>query len=137
MSYQVASPHFDESGKENVGTYTLAIATSTLKCIYGQSSLPVSATVSIGYGSEQVTVATTTLKSENGWIYFSANGFHFSSPTIKVKFAKAPGSSASAGPSLAPNGLKIQWCAKGNLKKKVTGLNPTCPKGYKKIKAPL
>ena len=140
LSYQVASPHFDENGVENKGTYTLAISMDTIKCLYGQNGLPPSATISIGYGSDVVTVATVTLKSDSDWVYFSANGFHYSTPTIQVKFAKpaaspVPSATPTAKPAQQP--LKIQWCAKGNAKKKVMAVNPVCPKGYKKIKAPL
>ena len=113
---------------------------STIKCLYNQNSLPPSATVSLAYDSEVVNIATVTLKSDSGWVYFQANGFHYSNPTIQVKFAKP---AANAPPSAAPtpnsgsSALKIQWCAKGSAKKKVTAVNPTCPKGYKRIKAPL
>lgn len=134
LSYQVASPHFDENGKENLGTYTLAMSQKAIKCLFGQSSLPPSATVSVGYGSDVISVATVTLKSDSEWVYFAANGFHYSSPTIKVKFAGS-GKPSSSGPASQP-GSKIQWCAKGNLKTKVTGVNPACPKGYKKIADP-
>jgi hypothetical protein len=146
LSYQVASPHNDENGKENLGTYTLAMSLKAIQCLYGQSSLPPSATISIGYGKDVVTVATVTLKSDSGWIYFNASGFHYSSPTITVKFAKTatqstsrPQSPQSAAPpiSQAAPGIKTQWCAKGNAKKKVVGVNPTCPKGYKKIADPF
>ena len=139
LSYQVASPHLDENGVENKGTYTLAISMDTIKCLYGQNGLPPSATISIGYGSDVATVATVTLKSDSDWVYFSANGFHYSTPTIQVKFAKAPPASGApvAGSTLLPGGQSVQWCAKGYAKKKVTGINPVCPKGYKKIKAPL
>ena len=140
LTYKVGAPHFDENGRESVGTYTLAMPLSTIKCLYNQNSLPPSATVSLAYDSEVVNVATVTLKSDSGWVYFQANGFHYSNPTIQVKFAKPV---ANASPSAAPtpnsgsSAPKIQWCAKGSAKKKVTAVNPTCPKGYKKIKAPL
>ena len=146
LTYKVAAPHFDENGKENAGTYTLAMPLSSIKCLYGQSNLPPSATVSIAYGSDVVEVATVTLKSDSGWIFFAANGFHYSNPDIVVKFAK---SSAAPTPSVTPSAtpvepvakkppqpLKVQWCAKGHLKRKVTAVNPICPAGYKKIAAP-
>lgn len=138
LSYQVASPHYDENGKENVGTYTLAMSTSTIKCLYGQSNLPPSATISIGYGNEIVNVATVTLKSDADWVYFSANGFHYSNPTIRVKFSKSAPQSQTQGMGQAGSAStsKIQWCAKGYAKKKVVGANPVCPKGYKKIADP-
>lgn len=136
LTYQVASPHLDENGEENVGTYTLAIAANTIRCLYNQSTLPPSATVSVGYGSDVVTVATVTIKADSGWVYFSANGFHYSSPSIQVKFAK-PVTNSTAVLAPRPDGKAIQWCAKGSAKKKVTAVNPTCPAGYKKIKTPL
>lgn len=133
LSYQVASPHIDENGNENVGTYTLAMSLKAIQCLYGQGSLPPSATISIGYGRDVVTVATITLKSELGWIYFNASGFHYSSPTIKVKFEKP----VVAAPAAASLRKRTIWCAKGYAKKKVVAVNPVCPRGYKKIPAPF
>jgi hypothetical protein len=63
-------------------------------------------------------IATTTMSQRNGWLYFSASGFHFSAPTIKVKLN-------------SEKILKIT-CVKGKTKKLVTGTNPKCPSGYKK-----
>lgn len=141
LSYQVASPHFDETGKVNVGTYSLVMSTNTLRCLYSQNSLPPSATVSVVYGNDVISVATVSLKSDADWVYFSANGFHYSNPTIQVKFAKSPPAPGSSSSIQAGSGdsstRKIQWCAKGYAKKKVIGANPACPKGYKKIPDPL
>lgn len=150
LTYKVAAPHFDENGKENSGSYTLAMPLSSIKCLYGQNNLPPSATVSIAYGNEVINVATVTLKSDSGWIYFAANGFHYSNPTIQVKFGEAtaivsplpkpssttPTPTASSSAPAASTVKKIQWCAKGYAKRKVTAVNPVCPKGYKKIADP-
>jgi hypothetical protein len=160
LTYKVAAPHYDENGKENSGTYTLAMPLTSIKCLYGQSSLPPSATVSVAYGSEVTTVATVSLKSDSGWIFFSANGFHYSNPTIVVKFNKvgsseitaptakesaAPAPEAVPSPSQTPSAKaaapaavakKIIWCAKGNAKRKITAVKPVCPKGFKKIADP-
>jgi hypothetical protein len=137
LTYKVAAPHYDENGNQNLGTYTLAMPLSSIKCLYGQSNLPPSATVSIAYGSEVTTVATVSLKSDSGWIFFSANGFHYSSPTIVVKFNKSS-SAAAATPKANQSSpaTKIIWCAKGNAKRKITDVKPVCPKGYKKIANP-
>jgi len=160
LTYKVAAPHYDENGKENSGTYTLAMPLTSIKCLYGQSSLPPSATVSVAYGSEVTTVATVSLKSDSGWIFFSANGFHYSNPTIVVKFNKvgsseiaaptvkesaAPAPEAVPSPSQTPSAKaaapaavakKIIWCANGNAKRKITAVKPVCPKGFKKIADP-
>jgi hypothetical protein len=125
LTYKVAAPHYDESGNQNLGTYTLAMPLTSIKCLYGQSNLPPSATVSIAYGNEVKTVATVSLKSESGWIFFSANGFHYSNPTIVVKFDKSGSKGAIA--------TKTIWCSKGTTKRKVTAAKPVCPKGFKKI----
>ena len=164
LTYKVAAPHYDENGNQNLGTYTLAMPLTSIKCLYGQSNLPPSATVSIAYGSEVTTVATVSLKSDSGWIFFSANGFHYSEPTIVVKFNKtgstdpitatatpSPTPIAEPAPTQTPSAKptpiaqpsapataekKVIWCAKGYAKRKITAVKPVCPKGYKKIANP-
>jgi hypothetical protein len=137
LTYKVAAPHLDELGNVNQGTYTLAMPLKSIQCLYGQSDLPPSATVSIAYGSEVKTVATVSLKSDSGWIFFSANGFHYSNPAIVVKFNKSSLSTAKTPKApQASGGVKSIWCAKGATKRKVTAAKPVCPKGYKKIAAP-
>jgi hypothetical protein len=69
-------------------------------------------------------VATTALNEKNGWITLTANGFTFSSPTIKVKLTQDK--------AISKKKLTIS-CVKGKVTKKVTGLTPKCPSGYKKI----
>jgi hypothetical protein len=141
LDYKVASPHFNAQGEENVGTYTLAISNDVLKCLYGLKQLPAVATVSIIYGDTTTNVGTVAVGAKDGWSHFSVDGFHYSTPTIRVKFQEPVAVKPSAPPTpiAAPSTqpLKVQWCAKGNAKKKITALNPACPKGYKKIAAPL
>lgn len=134
LDYKVASPHLDENGEPNSGRYTLAVSDDVIKCLYGFGKLPASATISIVYGDSVKSVGTVSVGSRDGWSYFSANGFHYSTPTIRVKF-EAP-AATPAQPSVSSSSKTI-WCAKGNAKKKVMAVNPVCPKGYKKIKAPL
>ncbi len=133
LDYKIAAPHFNPAGEVNVGTYTLAISNDVIKCLYGLGQLPASATVSIVYGETTTNIGTIAVGSKAGWSYFSADGFHFSTPTIRVKFAD-PNRVSIAAPANQAN--KVIWCAKGNAKKKITALKPTCPKGYKKIADP-
>jgi hypothetical protein len=140
LNYKVGAMHYTDDGQVFKGTYDLLMPASTAKCLYSYSSTPISATVSISNESGDLNVATTTLTERNGWLHLSANGFTFSNPTIQVKFAKpvpTPTATPSASPQTAAPKLVVQWCAKGYAKKKVTAVNPVCPKGYKKIKAPL
>jgi hypothetical protein len=133
LDYKIAAPHYNAEGVENSGSYTLAISNDVIKCLYGFSELPASATVSILYSDSSTTVGTVAVGSKNGWSYFSADGFHFSAPIIRVKFVD-PKASSIAAP--IPQAKKAIWCAKGNAKKKITAVKPVCPKGYKKIADP-
>ena len=133
LDYKIAAPHFNAAGEVNVGTYTLAISNEVIKCLYGFGELPASATVSIVYGDTTTNIGTIAVGSKAGWSYFSADGFHFSSPTVRVKFAD-PNPVSIAAPVIQAK--KSIWCAKGNAKKKITALKPTCPKGFKKIADP-
>ena len=108
---------------------------ASIKCLYGKSNLPPSATISIVYEKEVTTVATVSLKSDSGWILFSANAFHYSSPTIKVKLSQEEPLTSSSKQAVAAKKtvvkVKTIYCVKGKLSKKVSGSNPKCPKGFK------
>jgi hypothetical protein len=137
LSYKVGAMHYTSKDEVFKGVYDLFMPEETAKCLYGFSSAPISATVSITSDSGENSIATSVLSKRDGWIHLNASGFTFSNPTIKVKMVSA--SSASAGKTPTPpltQKLKTQWCAKGNAKKKVTAAKPVCPKGYKKIADP-
>ena len=111
---------------------------ASIKCLYGKSNLPPSATVSIVYEKEVTTVATVSLKSDSGWIFFSANEFHYSSPTITVKLGQTKPLSSTKGQAKqsvsvkkAVKKVKTITCVMGKISKKVSGSSPQCPKGFK------
>ena len=120
LSYQVAGPELLSDGKKNLGNYLLALRTDVASCLWKSDLKNAKATVEVtnGDGSTGAQLATTTMSQRNGWLYFSASGFHFSAPTIKVK--------------LNPEKIIKITCLKGKTKKIVTGTSPTCPKGFKK-----
>ena len=100
---------------------------------------PIAASVSILSADGTSQVATTVISERNGWITLAAEGFTFSSPTLKVKFSQAvepvvtPSPSATPTPAAKPVVKKITiTCVKGKTSKKVTAIKPTCPTGYKK-----
>ena len=142
LAYKVASPHYDSKGQVQIGTYDLAIRSDIARCIYGFTKAPIAASVSILSSDGTSQVATTVISERNGWITLAAEGFTFSSPTLKVKFSQAaepvvtpsptatPSPSASAKP-VTPKKTTIT-CVKGKTTKKVTAIKPTCPTGYKK-----
>jgi hypothetical protein len=137
LDYKVTSPHFNEAGKANVGNYNLVIGSEAARCIYGFTKAPVSATVSIISADGTAQVASTTVNEKNGWIYLSANGFNYSSPTVRVKLtqeAEKPSATPSPSTSTAAAVAKkvTITCVKGKTSKKVTAVKPVCPAGFKK-----
>jgi hypothetical protein len=121
LEYKVAGLHYLPDGKtETEGTYDLIIRSETARCLYGFSSAPISASISVTGGNGEIKTATTTFTEKNGWIHFSAYGFAFSSPTISVKLTQAAAKKTTI------------TCTKGKLTKKITGTNPKCPSGFRK-----
>ena len=125
LDYKVAAPHFDDKGVANIGTYNLVISSEVARCIYGFSNAPISATISIVSADGTSQVATTVVREKDGWLYLSAAGFGYSSPTVRVKLSQEVAAAA------APKKVSIT-CVKGKISKQVTAVKPTCPAGYKK-----
>ena len=130
LQYKVASPHFQEDGTIARGSYDLAIRSSVVRCLYGFTSAPVRATISIQSEDGENQVATTVVNEKDGWLYLSAKGFTFSSPTIAVKFTQEAGTPITK-PITAPTKQLTINCVKGKVSKKVTAVKPICPAGFK------
>jgi len=141
LEYKVASPHFEASGAVATGSYDLVLKSDVARCIYGFSKAPIQAEISISSPDGEKKIATTVVNEKNGWLYLSAKGFTFSSPTINVKLTQekivvvpTPTPTPSAAASVAPIAKKSVTitCVKGKTTKQVSGSNPKCPTGYKK-----
>jgi hypothetical protein len=143
LDYKVASPHFLPDHSVFKGTYNLIIRSDVARCIYGFSSAPIKASVSIQSSDGGTQVAATTLNETNGWLSLSASGFTFSNPTIHVKLSQDAPVVAPTAPITpdVPGAIAKQatpakqitiTCVKGKTTKKVTAVKPTCPTGYKK-----
>jgi len=141
LNYQVSSPHFNPDGTTPFkGNYNLVMRSDVARCIYGFSSAPINASISVLSSDGSADVATTVAVEKDGWIALSANNFQFSAPIIQVKFTQdapavvTPKVNPSAAP-VAPKPVVKQitiTCVKGKMLKKVTAIKPTCPAGYKK-----
>jgi hypothetical protein len=156
LTYKVAGAHLKADGSLFKGTYDLAIRSEVARCIYGFSTAPIQATISVtstdGSTSE---VATETVSERDGWMRLSAANFTFSSPTIRIKLSQsapipvatpskapsAPTPAASVPAAATPIAIKVApakatastiTCVKGKSTKKVTSINPKCPVGFKK-----
>jgi hypothetical protein len=140
LDYKVAAPHFLPNGDVFQGTYNLQISDTLARCLYGFSTAPISATVSVISVDGAAKIATTVIKDSGGFLQLSAAGFTFSSPTIRVKlFQEVTASSTSTKKDAGTTTTKVPavktapttiTCLKGKLSKKVTGVTPKCPTGY-------
>jgi hypothetical protein len=135
LAYKVASPHYDSKGQVQIGTYDLAIRSDIARCIYGFTSAPIQATLSVVYADGEAKKATTLVSEKNNWLRLSAKGFTYSNPTIKVRLSQE----GSSTPAQTPTAVKPTTakktsitCVKGKTTKKITAVNPKCPTGYKK-----
>ena len=136
LTYKVASPHYEANGSLASGSYDLSMRSDIARCLYGFSNAPIKAEISITSDEGEKKVATTIVNEKNGWLYLSAKGFTFSSPTINVKLSQdkevvAPTPTPAATVTVAKKKATIS-CVKGKTTKKVTGVSPKCPAGYKK-----
>lgn len=89
------------------------------RCLYGFSKAPISGTVTVTGEGEQK-IATTIVSEKNGWLKLSANGFTFSTKTIKVKLSQKKSTITCVSKSQPSN------------TRKVTAYAPKCPSGFVK-----
>lgn len=146
MSYDVASPHYNPGGKDYdadafKGRYDLLLTEAYAKCVWNlKDGVPnVSVEVQKTDGTLDNSVKVTgALNASTGLYEFSAVGFTFSSPKIKIKLSAPPTKDGTptvtqaAPATTAKTTVKSITCVKGKITKKVTGANPKCPAGFKK-----
>ena len=146
LDYKVAAPHFTSADSDTVfkGSYDLLMRSDVARCVYGFTSAPISATISVSSSDGEASVATTIFNERAGWVQLRAAGFTFSSPTISVKFDQksapaAPATPVVVSPSVPSSAPTVSaakktsiTCVKGKSIKVVTAAKPTCPSGYKK-----
>lgn len=133
LTFKVASPTYDAQGDKNSGVYELAIKEEVAKCIWGGTLSNASAVIQVVDDSGNVQIATTTFIKKGEWIYFRAYGFHYSTPSIKVKLSE---NTEGAATPIASDASKSKFvtitCIKGKVTKRVTAVKPKCPTGFKK-----
>ena len=154
LSYKASAPRLAPDGKTvNTGFYYATISAADALALWGlkraedaASALMVSVRTTDG-GS---TAATKTVAVKNGRIIIQVFGFEFPDPMLDISLNPSFDLMASSAladsnmsaqatvkksptpkPTVAPKTTTIS-CLKGNQLKKVTGVKPTCPTGYKK-----
>ncbi len=133
LSFTVAAPSFDSDGEKKKGVYDLVLREDIAKCLWGKDLAKTSAKIEILNSDGTSQIATTIFKVSNGYAYFRAAGFHFSVPKIKVSVVDAVTVPSPTPKVLTPVSKKSITCTKGKATKKVTGTQPKCPSGYKKV----
>jgi len=89
LTYKVAGLHYAPGGEKlNLGTYDLVMRSDTARCLYGFSSAPVQASISVLTEKGEPVVATTQVSEKNGWLKLAAYGFTFSEKNIRVKLTQ-------------------------------------------------
>ena len=154
LSYKASAPRLAPDGKTvNTGFYYATISAADALALWGlkraedaASALMISVRTTEG-GS---TAATKTVAVKNGRIIIQVFGFEFPDPMLDISLNPSFDLLASSAladsnmsaqatvkksptpkPTVAPKTTTIS-CLKGNQLKKVTGVKPTCPTGYKK-----
>jgi hypothetical protein len=132
LNYRVAGIHKNIDGSEFKGRYTYIVQSDTARCYYGFSKAPIEARVEVVSASNSSQVATVLVSEKDGFIKLQADNFTFSSPTIKVKFTQDSAQPAATTTKAAPKKSSTITCINGKTSKKISGINPRCPAGYKK-----
>lgn len=124
LEYRVAGLHLNPDGTVFQGTYELSMRRDVAECIFGLTGAPISASIVIVQEGKEQRIETTSfkesLRDKVKFLEFSAQGFTFSSPTLRIKLSQA-----------TPK-KKAITCTKGKVTKKILGVNPKCPTGFKK-----
>ena len=137
LNYRVAGIHNNVDGSEFKGRYTYIVRSDTARCYYGFSNAPIEARVEVVSANSSNQVASVLVSEKDGFLKLQADNFTFSSPTIKMKFSQTaeakPATPAIATPVEIPAKKILSiTCIKGKVTKKVSGVSPKCPSGYKK-----
>lgn len=122
LAYRVAALHNVPGGQPLSGTYDLVLRSDAARCLYGLSKAPIKAEIQVTSEDGADQVATTAVSEKGGWLHLAAYGFSFSQPTIS---ARLTGKQAST----------TIMCRKGKKTKKIKGVAPKCPKGWRLVKA--
>ena len=132
IDVNIQGPHFKVDGSLNTGFFQARISKEIGKCLWGiDLSSKTVATISIseqGSGISHIETAASKYASDN--YYFTLSNFHFSNPTISLTFNNAKDIPSFKAPSKK---VTIQ-CTNGKKTLTRVAVNPSCPKGYKKVR---
>ena len=131
ITYRVASPHLNSKKEVNLGLFELQLSTKVMRCLYNFDNAPLQVTVSVVEENGEKQVATSSWSEVNEVLRVNLSGFHYSAPEIKLRITQSDLPISTVVEKVKSK--KSIKCVKGKVTKKVTGTNPKCPSGYKKV----
>ena len=134
IEYSLSSPHSINGKDPFIGFYNLIMSEEAARCFYNLKSPQISAEVAITNEDGLQNIQTTIFTQKGGWLKVNVAGFHFSSPTIRIKLKEA--TEVLPTPQVAipmPAAKKIIKCKKFKVIKNIVGVNPICPRGFTKV----
>lgn len=137
LTYRVAAPHLGSKSQVNFGFYRLQLNPQVAQCIWGSDLLGAKAEASIVSDNGEIQTTTTVFSYTKNSAIFDVSGFHYSSGSIKIKVTpeKMVNPIPTASNNSKPQTLKkskVIVCKKGKIIKRVSGMKPKCPSGFKK-----
>ena len=150
IAVRLSTPHLLPDGSVNVGYLEIRMPRAAALCMWKVDlDGSIKATVNITYEDGSTpSIATVNGKRIGDDYLIISTGFHYSSPTLRVKLSqdnavKPVETSVSAqsenknenkasAPSVAPKKIKVINCVKGKLTRKISGVSPKCPAGFAK-----
>ena len=133
ITYRVASPHLNSKKEVNLGLFELQLSTQVMRCLYNFDNAPLQVTVSVVEENGEKQVATSSWSEVNEVLRVNLSGFHYSAPEIKLRITQSGEDLPISTVVEKVKSKKSIKCVKGKVTKKVTGTNPKCPSGYKKV----
>ena len=134
FEYSVYSPHLNSSGATNKGFFSLLVDRAVANCLWNTNLTSAKAVLSVNYEDGTSEVATSILGKDDNWVSFQNSGFHYSKPRFLAKLDLTEKPKEPITATEKPNQISKSTlvCVKGKIIRKVSGVNPKCPAGFKK-----
>ena len=154
LSYKASAPRLAPDGTTiNTGFYYATISSADAMALWGLKKVEDAASalvISLKTTGSGTTGATKNVAVKNGRVIIQVFGFEFPDPMLDISLNPAydaKSTSATSATNMSAQATvkktatpkpvaKVKTttisCLKGNVLKKVTGVKPTCPAGYKK-----
>jgi hypothetical protein len=127
IDVRLSTPHLKPDGSINTGYLEVRVPEQAAACMWKINlDGSIRAVVDITYEDGSKPSVATVVGNKIGSDYLIiSSGFHYSSPTLKVKLAQS-------ATTFAADKKKTTTitCIKGAQKRVIKGINPNCPKGF-------